>query len=227
MSDELKAAACRRALAHIAPGQVIGLGSGSTIAIFTKLLGQEVRSRGLDVRVIPSSHQAHYLAVENGLRIATIDEFNAPDIAVDGADQIDRMLNMIKGGGGALTREKILDTASKFVVIVADDSKLVGSLGDGFPIPVEVIPMAAMVVSKAVAGLGGHAKIRVGGGKVGPVVTDNGNFVLDVDFGAIAEPKALEREIKLLTGVVEVGIFTGVADLAYVAGRDGVVAISA
>lgn len=226
MSDDLKAAACRRALGHVSSGQALGLGSGSTVAIFARLLGQEVRSRALDVKVIPSSHQAYYLAVENGLEIATLDEFANPDIAVDGADQIDRRLNMIKGGGGALTREKIVDTASKFVVIVVDESKLVESLGVGFPVPIEVIPMAAPVLAKRVAEMGGRGRLRTGSGKVGPVVTDNGNFIIDADFGTIGDPARLERELKLLAGVVEVGIFSGIADLAYVAGRDGVRALS-
>jgi len=226
MSDDLKAAACRRALGHIASGQTLGLGSGSTVAIFARFLGQEVRSRELDVKVIPSSHQAYYLAVENGLEITTLDEVANPDIAVDGADQIDRRLNMIKGGGGALTREKIVDTASAFVVIVVDEPKLVESLGAGFPVPIEVIPMAASVLTKRVAAMGGRASLRTGSGKVGPVVTDNGNFIIDADFGAIGDPARLEKELKLLAGVVEVGIFTGIADLAYVAGRDGVRALS-
>jgi len=226
VSDDLKAAACRKALGHVSSGQVLGLGSGSTLAIFARLLGQEVRSRELDVKVIPSSHQAYYLAVENGLEIATLDEFANPDMAVDGADQIDRRLNMIKGGGGALTREKIVDTASEFVVIVVDESKLVESLGVGFPVPIEVIPMAAPVLAKRVAEMGGSGRLRTGSGKVGPVVTDNGNFIIDADFGTIGDPAKLENELKLLAGVVEVGIFSGIADLAYVAGRDGVRAIS-
>jgi len=226
MSDDLKAAACRRALGHVSSGQALGLGSGSTVAIFARLLGQEVRSRKLDVKVIPSSHQAYYLAIENGLEVTTLDEVVNPDIAVDGADQIDRRLDMIKGGGGALTREKIVDTASEFVVIVIDESKLVVSLGAGFPVPIEVIPMAAPVLMKRVAEMGVGARLRTGGGKVGPVVTDNGNFIIDADFGAIGDPARLEKELKLLAGVVEVGIFTGIADLAYVAGRDGVRALS-
>ena len=226
MSDDLKAAACRKALGHVSSGLVIGLGSGSTMAIFTRLLGQEVRSRELDVKVIPSSNQAYYSAIESDLEIATLDEFTNPDIAVDGADQIDHKLNMIKGGGGALTREKIVDTASKFTIIVVDESKLVESLGVGFPVPIEIIPMATSVLMKEIVEMGGRGRLRTGSGKVGPIVTDNGNFILDADFGAIGDPGKLEKELKLLVGVVEVGIFSDVADLAYIASRDGVKAIS-
>ncbi|MBO3803697.1 MAG: ribose-5-phosphate isomerase RpiA [Candidatus Brockarchaeota archaeon] len=207
---------------HVRPGQVVGLGSGSTMAIFTAMLGQESKSRRLELKVVPSSYEAYYLALENGLQVASLDEFPSPDIAFDGADQINRKLDMIKGGGGALTREKIIDAASKFVVVVVDESKLVERLGEGFPVPIEVVPMAAKALLKRVGEMGGRGRIRAGGGKVGPAVTDNGNFILDVDFGAVSEPAKLEKDLKLLPGVVEVGIFCGIADLAYVGCREGV-----
>ncbi|MGQ9513445.1 MAG: ribose-5-phosphate isomerase RpiA [Thermoproteota archaeon] len=224
--EELKAAACRSALKHISSGQVIGLGSGSTMAIFISLLGEVVRSKRIDLKVIPTSHQAHYLAIENGLQIATLDEYPSPDLAVDGADQIDLKLNMIKGGGGALAREKIIDTSSKFVVIVVDESKLVDSIGIGFSVPIEIIPIATKPLLRRIDAMGGRGSLRIGDRKVGPVVTDNGNFILDVDFGGIRDPEKLEKELKLLPGVVEVGIFCNIADLAYVAGKEGVKTLS-
>jgi ribose 5-phosphate isomerase A len=222
LNEELKAAACRAALKHVSSGQVIGLGSGSTMAIFTKMLGQEARSKNLDIEVVPSSYEAYYLAIENGLKVISLEECTSPDLAVDGADQINRKLEMIKGGGGALAREKVIDSTSKFVVIVVDESKLVDNIGAGFPVPIEVLPMAANVLLRKVGEIGGRGRIRTGGRKVGPVVTDNGNFILDVDFGAISDPARLEKELKLIPGVVEVGIFCNIADLAYVASNRGV-----
>jgi len=216
--EEQKEAACRKAVELVEKGQVIGLGSGSTVAYFVKLLAGEERSRGLGARVISTSFQVHYLAVEEGLRVATLDEYPEPDLVVDGADEITLSLDMIKGGGAALVREKILASAAKRVAIVADASKVVGRLGERHPVPVEVIPMAASHLLRVLAQrLGARGRIRVSGGKVGPVVTDNGNFVLDLELGPIGDPARLERELKLLPGVVETGLFTGLADLAYVA----------
>ena len=204
-------------------GMVLGLGSGSTVAYAVRYLGELVRSEGLEVLCVPTSYQIAYLAVREGLRLTSLEEHPEPDLAIDGADQVDERLDLIKGGGAALAREKVVDAAARELAIIVDESKLAGRLGEnGMPVPIEVLPMAVPLVLRRLEGLGARAVVREAGkGKVGPVVTDNGNLIVDAYFGPIEDPAGLEKAIKLIPGVVEAGLFVGMTDVLYVGTRSG------
>jgi ribose 5-phosphate isomerase A len=162
------------------------------------------------------------LAVRSGIPITTLDEYPTLDLAIDGADQIDKKLNMIKGGGGALTREKIVASAAKQLVIVADETKLVEKLGTNCRIPVEVLPFALATVTASIKELGGRPLLRESKGKVGAVVTDNGNYIVDIDFVPINNAKELNQRLKLIPGVFETGLFIEMADVVYLGKPDGI-----
>ena len=211
------------AVKHVEDCFVVGLGSGSTAAYVIEEIGRLIREDDLNVVGVPSSSQAFLLAVRYGVPVTTLDEYPAIDLDIDGADEVDRQLNMIKGGGGALTREKIVASAAKQVVIVADETKLVDRLGSTFKVPVEVLPFSLATVTAALESLGGRPFLRESKGKVGPVVTDNGNYIVDVDFGAIDDAETLSRRLKLVPGVIETGLFIGLADKVYLGKKDGVV----
>lgn len=214
---EGKRRAAQEALGEVRDGQILGIGTGSTVAIFIEMLSERVKKEGLRVMCVPTSYQSAYLAMERGLRLTTLEEYPTIDLAVDGADEVDRSLNLIKGGGAALTKEKIVDSAAKRFVVIADESKLVDRLGTKSPVPIEVIPMAWRRVSNMVRVLGGEPKLRDGGDrKDGPLITDNGNFIIDARFEEIADPRALEFELKRIPGVVEVGLFVNLANAAYI-----------
>ena len=220
--EEAKRRVALEAVKHVKANFIIGLGSGSTAAYVIQELGEKIRHEGLRILGVPTSHQAMMLAVHYGVPLTTLDEYPELDLAIDGADQVDRELDLIKGGGGALTREKIVASAAKQFVIVADETKLVERLGTNHPVPVEVLPFALPIVVAKMRELGGKPVLREGKGKVGPVVTDNGNFVVDVDFGPIKAPKALDLQLKSIPGVIETGLFVGIADVAYLGKPDGV-----
>lgn len=221
-----KRMAALAAMELVEDGMVIGLGTGSTTAYFIEELGRRVRE-GLKVRGVPTSYQAYLKAVEAGVPTTTLEEVGELDLAVDGADEVDEGLNLIKGMGAALAREKVVDSAAKTLAIVVDESKLVRRLGETKPVPVEVLPFAHSYVARRLRELGGEPRLRMAGEvKDGPVVTDNGNFVIDVRFPPIEDPERLEREIKAIPGVVEVGIFAGMADVVYVGGPGGVVKLT-
>lgn len=198
--------AARLALELVKDGMVLGLGSGTTVEVFAKLLGERIKKEGLEIYAVPTSYQSYYLAIENGMRVVDLVEFE-PEMCVDGADQVDAKMNCIKGGGAALTREKIVAKASKKVVIIVDESKLVEKLS--MPVPVEVLPFAYGYVLKEMSGMGADVRLRQGSGKVGAVITDNGNFILDCDFGRIEYSRVdeIEGEIKAISGVIENGLF--------------------
>jgi len=220
--EEAKRKAALAALELVKDGMVIGLGTGSTVAYFIEALGEKAKE-GLRIKGIPTSYQAYLKALEKGLPLTTLDEAQRIDLAVDGADEVDMSLNLVKGMGAALTREKVIDSAAKLLAIIVDSSKLVRRLGETKPIPVEVLPFAYTYVAGKLKDLGGEPKLRMAGEvKDGPVVTDNGNFILDVEFQPIQYPAKLEEEIKRIPGVVEVGIFTGLADIVYVGYPDKV-----
>lgn len=217
-----KANAAKAALNEVNDGQILGIGTGSTVAIFIEMLGERARERGWSIKCVPTSYQSAYLAVESGLELTTLDEHPVLDLAVDGADEIDPNLNLIKGGGAALTREKIVDSSAKRFVVVADKSKLVVELGK-FPVPIEVMPIARKTASIRIAMLGGDPRLRDGGDrKDGPLITDNGNFIIDAKFGPVKDPRTLEFELKRIPGVVEVGLFVHLAHTAYVGSEEGV-----
>jgi ribose 5-phosphate isomerase A len=229
-NDALKVAAAERALAYVEPGMRLGLGTGSTAAKFVDLLGKKVAA-GLDVVCVATSEATQAQATKAGIRMATLEELPFLDLTVDGADEIDGELRLIKGGGGALLREKIVATASGRMIVIADASKKVATLG-AFPLPVEVVPFGLtatrnMVTALAAdAGCEGDIRVRtLAGGK--PFFTDSGNLILDCHFGRIEEPEELDEALKLIPGVVENGLFIGIADLAIIAGADGLSLIGA
>jgi ribose 5-phosphate isomerase A len=195
---------------------VIGLGSGSTVAAFIKALSETDAPK--DLTVIPSSMQIEAKALEYGLRIGDPSQINKIEWTFDGADQIDRHLHLLKGGGGALLRERVLLSAAKRCVIMVDASKVVERLNR--PVPIEVLPFARWYVKERVESLGGKAAFRAD--KKGyPFITENGNIILDVDFGEIAEPNTLHHKIKEIAGVVDTGLFALPSSVIYVAREDG------
>ena len=209
-NDEEKEAAARASLNFVKEGQVVGLGTGSTAAYFIKLLGERVR-RGLRIRGIPTSIRSKELASSLGIPLTTLDECQEIAVTVDGADEVDPQLRLIKGGGGALLREKIVASATKQLVIVADASKQVERLGK-FPLPVEVIKFAEALVAKRIAAMGAEVKIRTGDDG-NPYITDENNHILDCCFGEIGDADALARTLSEMPGVVEHGLFIGMAGI--------------
>ena len=200
-------------------GMMVGLGTGSTVAWTIKRLGERVKEEGLDFYGVPTSYQAEDLAIASGIKLTTLNQHPQLDLAIDGADQVDANLLVIKGGGAAHTREKVVSCSARSFIIVADESKFVEKLT--WPVPVEVLPFAARLVERRLKELGGKPVLRLGKMKDGPVITDNGNFVMDVDFGVIVDPKALAAKISPIPGVVEHGIFDNLDEL-YLAREGGV-----
>jgi len=211
-----KYSASKLALSLIKDEMTIGIGSGSTVEVFLNLLGEKIRSEGIRIYGIPSSYQAMLAGLRNGVILTDLVE-REPDICIDGADQVDSKLNCIKGGGGALTREKILAFASKKVFILVEESKLVEKLS--MPVPVEVLPFAYGYVLRKLSTIC-RPKLREGKGKVGPVITDNGNFIVDCNFGVIENPEALDRELDSIAGILENGIFPSELIDAVIVGND-------
>lgn len=201
-------------------GDVVGLGTGSTTHYFIEKLGDRMKKEELKILGIPTSYQSFFLARKWGIPLTTLEEHDL-DLAVDGADEVDPHLNLIKGGGAAHTLEKIVDASAEKFVVVVDESKMVEKLG-AFPVPVEVIPQALRVVEEQVKKMGGAPKLRMAQRKDGPVITDNGNLVVDIDFGLIEQPEKLEIRLNSIPGVVENGIFTGMADKVIVGTVKGV-----
>ena len=221
--EEAKRRVAVEAVKHLQEDFVVGLGSGSTAAYVIQEIGRQMLRDGLRVLGVPTSNQAMMLAVRSGIPLTTLDEYPSLDLAIDGADQIDQKLNLIKGGGGAMTREKIVASAAKQFVIVADETKLVEKLGTECRLPVEVLPFALATVTTDIKELGGKPLLREGRGKVGPVVTDNGNFIVDIDFGSINNAEELNQQLKLIPGVVETGLFIKMADIVYLGKPDGII----
>jgi ribose 5-phosphate isomerase A len=221
--EEEKKNAASEAVKHVKNGFSIGLGTGSTAAYAIKELGRRVKHEGIRVLGVPTSYEALTLAVENGISTTTLEEHPTLDLTIDGTDQIDPELNLIKGMGGALAQEKIVASVSRKLIIIADSTKKVETLGEKHhPVPVEVLPFAAPVIARRIKQMGGKPTLRQGSGKVGPVITDNGNVIIDAEFGLIREPSELSSELKSLPGVVETGIFVNMASLAYVGTRSTV-----
>jgi ribose 5-phosphate isomerase A len=202
-------------------GMVVGLGTGSTTAYTIAELGRRV-SEGLDIIAVVTSYQSEMLAIEAGITLTTLAEHPVLDIAIDGADQVDALLFTIKGGGAAHTREKVVSRSAKRFVIVADESKVSEKLEHY--VPIEVLPYARELVAKQIKELGGKPELRMAARKDGPVVTDNGNFVIDASFGTISDPKQMSAILSQITGVVEHGIFTNVNEV-YIGKKDGSVEV--
>ena len=209
-NDQEKQAAARASLRFIRDGQVVGLGTGSTAAFFIRLLGEQVRN-GLRIRGIPTSDRSKELALTLGIPLTTLEECQEIAVTVDGADEVDPELRLIKGGGGALLREKVVASATRQLVIVADATKRVPVLGK-FPLPVEVIQFAQALVAKRIAALGAEVRLRAESGI--PFVTDENNHILDCHFGEIPDADGLARQLSDMPGVVEHGLFIGMVSTA-------------
>jgi len=216
--ERAKERAALEAVRLVRDGHVIGLGSGSTAAYAIREIGRLIRAEAIRVLGVPTSYEALTLAVESGIPLTTLNEHPRLDLVIDGADQVDGDLNLIKGGGGALMREKVIASAARSLVIVTDETKLVERLGTNHPVFVEVLPFALPSVSLKIQAIGGKPVLRKSESIVSPVITDNGNFILDVDFGPIEEPRELDIRLKLIPGVMETGLFIGMADVVYVGG---------
>lgn len=212
---------------RVQSGTIVGLGTGSTTAFTIEYLGERLKSGSLkDIKGIPTSFQASVLAKQYGIPLITLDEADRIDIAIDGADEVDPQLNLIKGGGAAHTREKIVDALAEEFIVVVDSSKLVDKLGSTFLLPVEVIPMAIAPVTRAIEKLGGKPVLRMGIKKAGPVITDQGNMVIDVKFDTIDNPGELEKTLNNIPGVLENGLFVNVTDVVLVGEiKDGQVVV--
>jgi len=213
----MKQEVAKAAAARVQSGTIVGLGSGSTAALMIQYLGDRLRSGELkDIKGVPTSFQSTVLARQYGIPLVSLDEIETIDIAIDGADEVDPHHNLIKGGGAAHTREKIVDSLAEQFIVVVDSSKLVDRLGSTFKVPVEVIPMAITPVARAIEKLGGQPELRMAVKKAGPVITDQGNMVIDVKFATIDNPAEMEKTLNNIPGVLENGIFVGVVDLVLV-----------
>lgn len=220
--DEAKKRAAVEAVKHVRDGFVAGLGSGSTAAFAIKEIGRLMQEESIRVLGVPTSYQAFILAIENGIPITTLKEHPELDLCIDGADEIDKELNLIKGErGGAITREKIVASAAEKLFIVADETKLTQRLGTNHPIPLEILPFAEPVVSARLRQMGGKPVLRERGDKTGPFITDNGNFILDLYLGPIENLSELNFRLKSIAGIIETGLFIGMADIAYIGSPTG------
>lgn len=213
MKQEVGRAAANR----VKSDSIVGLGTGSTTAYAIEYIGDRLAKGELkNIVGIPTSFQAEVLAKKYGIPLTSLDAIEKIDIAIDGADEVDPQKNLIKGGGAAHTREKVVDTLAEQFIVVVDSGKLVDKLGSTFLLPVEVIPMAMTPVMRKLAQLGGKPELRMGIKKAGPVVTDQGNLVIDVKFEQIDNPAELEQKINNFPGVLENGLFVGVTDVVLI-----------
>ena len=223
--DRAKEAAGRRAAEFVDSGMTVGLGTGSTAVFLVRRLGERVREEGLRIQGVPTSERTAALAHEEGIEVVALDEAGWLDLTIDGADEVDGAFRLIKGGGGALLREKIVAAASDRMVVIADAGKRVGTLG-AFALPVEVIPFGWQVTRRLVGeclgrfGLEGReAALRMAGGE--PFRTDQGNHILDLRLGRIEDPEGLSAALNAIPGVVENGLFLGLCDTLVVGHEDG------
>ena len=219
--DEAKLLVGQRAAEFVQDGMRVGLGTGSTATMFIRELGKRVQ-QGLRIRCVASSEASHKLGLELGMDVTTLEELPQLDVYIDGADEVGPGLALIKGGGGALLREKIVASAAERFIVVVDESKLVEKLGK-FPLPVEVIKMALPLVRPRLDELGLHPKQRRARDGSGAYLTDEGNYILDCACGVIEDPEETAAEIRNIVGVVEHGLFLGMATTTLIAGESGVV----
>lgn len=218
-SEQAKKNAAEKACELVKDGMVVGLGTGSTTAYAIRYLGRKIVEEDLDILGVPTSYESEALAIECGIPLTSLMEEPELDIDIDGADMIDASLNVIKGGGAAHTREKIVSVSASRFIVVIDDKKVSDVLSR--PVPVEVIPYARRLVEREVSRMGGTCTVRKGSGKDGPVISDNGNIIMDCDFGRITDPAALGAKLSQVPGLVGHGIFTNV-DTVYIGYEDHV-----
>ena len=201
-AQELKQQVGVAAAAQVTAGMVVGLGTGSTVAFTIAELGRRIRNESLDICGVPTSFSASQLAREHGIPLRTLDDVTAIDIAIDGADEVDPANNLIKGGGAAHTQEKVIDTFARRFIVVVDDSKLVNCLGEKFAVPLTVLPFAWKAVSIRLREIGAEPRLRMGSGKDGPVVSDQGHLVVDAQFPTISDPAGLDAKLNAIPGLV-------------------------
>jgi ribose 5-phosphate isomerase A len=228
MSNDLielgkKNAADKAVEENVKKNMVLGIGSGSTVVYAVKKIVEMNKKNSLNLKCIPTSFQSYQLIVENGLNLVSLDQYPEIDLDIDGADEIDENLNLIKGGGGCLVQEKIIASNSKQLIIIADFRKKSKNLGENWKkgIPIEVIPLAYVPIMKKLGKLGGKPVLRMAQAKAGPLVTDNGNFIIDTDFGIIETPSILNQKILIIPGVVDTGLFIEMASKVYIGREDG------
>ncbi len=219
--DAAKEAAARAAAGLVESGMRLGLGTGSTTAIALREIARRIREEGLDVVGVATSAAAEHLARQTGIPLCTLDDVDHLDLALDGADEVDPELNLIKGRGAAHTREKVIARCAKRFVVLVDESKFVEQLGTRAAVPVEVLPMAVRPVERELVRLGATVELRNGSRKDGPVVTDQGFWILDARFDHIEKPSELDVLIKCIPGVLDHGIFVGMATDVFVGEAGG------
>ena len=208
-----------RAAEYVEDGMVLGLGTGSTTHFFIEKVGMRIKDEGISVLGIPTSFQSLLIAKQWNIPVTTLEEHDI-NLSVDGADEVDPDFNLIKGGGAAHTKEKIVDYAADKFIVIVDESKYVNQLGN-FPVPVEVLPDASRMVIKTLEDMGASCEIRMAQRKDGPVITDNGNFVIDAKFDEILSPSHMEIDLNSIPGVVENGIFSQMVDKVIVGTDNG------
>jgi ribose 5-phosphate isomerase A len=213
VQTQMKHRVAEEAAARVESGMILGLGSGSTAAIMIEQLGRRWQAGELtDIKGVPTSFQSAQLAAEYGIPLITLNEVDHIDLAIDGADEVDPAKNLIKGGGACHTREKLVDSRADQFLVVVDAGKLSDVLGSNFALPVEVVPDAYRQVMEQLRAMGAAPQLRMAVRKAGPVVTDEGNLVVDAKFDAITEPAEMEMRINNIPGVLENGLFVGLAD---------------
>ena len=213
----LKQAVGKAAAERVESNTIVGLGTGSTTVFAIQHLGERLKTGELkNISGVPTSFQSEMLARKCGIPISSFEEIDKIDLAIDGADEVDSHKNLIKGGGAAHTQEKLVDSFADYFIVVVDSSKIVDKLGSTFLLPVEVIPRAVTPVMRKLAKLGGKSEIRVAVKKDGPIITDQGNLIIDVKFDSIDNPAELEKTINNIPGVLDNGLFVGLADLVIV-----------
>lgn len=212
---------------NVKKNMILGIGSGSTVVYAVNKIMEINQNNNLNLKCIPTSFQSLQLIIESGLTLVSLHQYPEIDLDIDGADEIDKDLNLIKGGGGCLVQEKIVASSSKKLVIIADYTKKSEYLGEHWKrgVPIEVIPLAYVSITKKLEKLGGIPRLRMAQAKAGPVISDNGNFIIDVDFGKIKNPQELNLKLLQIPGVVDSGIFVNMASKAYIGQKDGTVAI--
>lgn len=221
LKKKAKQAAAEAVVSMIEPGMAVGLGTGSTASLAIRALGERIRGERLGVRAVATSFASERLAAEEGIPLTSLDRSPELDLAFDGADEVDPDLNLIKGRGAAHTREKIVAAAASRFVVLVDESKLVDRLGERMPLPVEVVPMAVEPVMRVLRRLGGDPELRMGVRKDGPVVSDQGMWIVDAMFDVISDPDHVDRTLLSTPGVVDHGLFLGMATDVIVGLADG------
>ena len=221
-TDKARLSAAAQAVRELRDNTTVGLGSGNTIMRALELAEERIKKENLRISFVPTSYQMEIAAHRLGLKTTSLRGDAELDLAIDGADQVQwRTLDLVKGGGAALLREKIVDSTARRLIIVVDEKKLAKSLGGSQPIPVEITPFGYGSIVEKIRKISEKAVLRETSGKVGPVITDNGNLIADVYFRSLRRPEIVHEKLKKIPGVVETGLFLGMCNVAYVGRKDG------